>query len=51
MKQQTSSKTPTQQAPVPQFQVRSGLVAGASLEACLQNLEHWQKEYYDKCGY
>ena len=51
MKQQTSSKTPPQQAPALQVKVRTGLVAGASLDSCLQNLEYWQKEYYNKCGY
>ena len=34
----------------PQFQVRSGIVAGASVESCLDDLYYWQNEYYKKCG-
>lgn len=36
--------------PAPQFQVRSGILAGASVESCLENLYYWQNEYYKKCG-
>lgn len=36
--------------PAPQLQVRAGIVAGASVDACLENLYYWQKEYYNKCG-
>lgn len=36
--------------PAPQFQVRSGISAGASVESCLQDLYYWQKEYYQNCG-
>jgi hypothetical protein len=36
--------------PAPQFQVRSGVLAGASVDACLENLYYWQNEYYKKCG-
>jgi len=36
--------------PAPQFQVRSGILAGASVEACQENLYYWQNEYYKKCG-
>jgi len=43
-------KTTNNKGCVPQFQVRSNLAAGASVEACLNNLAYWQKEYYNKCG-
>jgi hypothetical protein len=33
-----------------QFQVRSGITAGASVQACLDNLYYWQNAYYQKCG-
>lgn len=36
--------------PAPQFQVRTGVVAGASVEACQENLYYWQNEYYKRCG-
>ena len=36
--------------PAPQFQVRSGVIAGASVQSCLDDLYYWQKEYYNKCG-
>jgi hypothetical protein len=36
--------------PAPRLQVRSGVTAGASVDACLENLYYWQKEYYNKCG-
>jgi len=35
---------------IPQFQVRSNLVAGESVEACLKNVDYWQKAYIDKCA-
>ena len=35
---------------VPQFRVRSGLVAGESLEACQRNLDTWRKQLEQKCG-
>ena len=41
---------PRKAQPAPQFQVRSGIIAGASVESCLQDLYYWQKEYYNKCG-
>jgi hypothetical protein len=34
---------------VPQFQVRSNLIAGESVEACLKNVDYWQKQYIKKC--
>jgi hypothetical protein len=37
-------------APAPQLKVRSGATAGASVEACLDNLYYWQNEYYKRCG-
>ena len=36
--------------PTPQFQVRSGITAGASVQSCLEDLYYWQNEYYKKCG-
>jgi hypothetical protein len=36
--------------PAPQFQVRSGITAGASVESCLEDLYYWQNQYYHKCG-
>ena len=41
----------TRQQHVPQLQVRLDLNAGASVEACLENLAYWQKQYQNKCGY
>jgi hypothetical protein len=32
----------------PQFQVRTDLIAGESVEACMNNLEYWRKQYYNK---
>ena len=32
-----------------QFKVRSNLAAGESVEACLNNVAYWQKQYVDKC--
>jgi hypothetical protein len=34
---------------VPQFQVRSNLCAGESLEACVNSLNDWQKHYQARC--
>ena len=34
---------------VPQFRVRSTLIAGESVDACLNNVDYWQKVYVDKC--
>jgi len=31
---------------VPLMQVRTNVRGGESLEACMKNLETWQKEYY-----
>ena len=32
----------------PQFRVRTDLIAGESVDACMNNLEYWRKQYYDK---
>jgi len=32
----------------PQFRVRTDLNAGESVDACMNNLEYWRKQYYDK---
>jgi hypothetical protein len=52
MNMQKSAKSPElrKAQPAPQFPVRSGIIAGASTESCLDNLYYWQKEYYNKCG-
>ena len=34
----------------PQYQVRSGISAGASVNSCLEDLYYWQNQYYKKCG-
>ena len=33
----------------PQFRVRSTVTAGESVDACLNNVDYWQKVYVDKC--
>jgi len=48
-KQNQKTDTPKRDY-VPQFQVRSDLSAGASLDACLKNLDYWHKEYNKMCG-
>jgi hypothetical protein len=35
---------------VPQFKVRTGVSAGESVEACVNNLNYWRNELYKKCG-
>ena len=32
----------------PQFHVRTDLIAGESVDACMKNLEYWRKQYYNK---
>ena len=32
----------------PQFHGRTDLIAGESVDACMNNLEYWRKQYYDK---
>jgi hypothetical protein len=34
---------------IPQFRVRSNLTAGESVDACMNNVAYWQKQYVDKC--
>jgi hypothetical protein len=51
MDQHKLLKTCSQKEPVKQIQVRSDLSAGASVQACMDNLAYWQKAYQDKCGY
>ena len=34
---------------VPQLRVRSDLCAGESLEACVNSLNDWQKQYEARC--
>ena len=41
--------TPKQDRNVPQLRVRSGLSAGESVDACLNNLNYWRNEAYKKC--
>ena len=33
---------------IPQFHVRTDLIAGESVDACRKNLDYWRKQYYDK---
>lgn len=42
-------KTQVDRRYVPQIQVRSDLTAGQSLEACVNSLNDWQKEYQSRC--
>lgn len=34
---------------VPQIRVRSALTAGQSLDACINSLNDWQKQYQQRC--
>jgi len=34
----------------PALKVKSGVVAGASLEACMNNLNYWKNAYTQRCG-
>ena len=44
---QSANKAVTGKQPqVPQFQVRTDLRGGESVEACMNNLQYWQNEYY-----
>jgi len=40
----------TNQPVVPQIRLRSGLVAGESLEACQRNLDYWRNQLEQKCA-
>ncbi len=35
---------------VPQMRLRTGLIAGESVEACQRNLDHWRKQLEQKCA-
>jgi hypothetical protein len=35
---------------VPQFRLRTDLIAGESVEACLNNLDYWTKQLEKKCS-
>lgn len=35
---------------VPQMRLRTGLVAGESLDACQRNLDYWRKQLEQKCS-
>jgi hypothetical protein len=37
--------------PAPQLRVKSGVQAGASLSACMDKLNYWRNQYYNRCGY
>jgi len=50
-KQKTEKSTEQRTVPpAAQFQVRSGILAGASVQSCMEDLYYWQNEYYKKCG-
>ena len=34
---------------IPQIRVRSALTAGQSLDACINSLNDWQKQYQSRC--
>ena len=36
--------------PAPQFKLRSGILSGASVQSCMNDLYYWQNAYYQKCG-
>jgi hypothetical protein len=52
MDKQKTEKSTRQQPiqPASQLQVRSGVIAGASVQSCLEDLYYWQNEYYKRCG-
>jgi hypothetical protein len=35
---------------VPQMRLRTGLVAGESVNACMRNLDTWRRELEQKCA-
>ena len=49
-KMEQSSNPRKNKACTPQFRVRSTLIAGESVDACLNNVDYWQKVYVDKCA-
>ncbi|MFM8323100.1 MAG: hypothetical protein ACKOC5_19490 [Chloroflexota bacterium] len=48
MAQKTPS-APASPQPTQQIKVHSGLNAGASLQACLVNLDYWKKAFDKNC--
>lgn len=50
MDKQKRKTTSIPKSHVPQLQVRSRVVAGYSVEACLRNLNYWRDQYYKMCG-
>ena len=40
----------TNHSVVPQMHLRTGLVAGESLDACQRNLDYWRKQLEQKCS-
>jgi hypothetical protein len=38
------------EASKPALRVKSGLSAGASLNACMKNLNYWKNAYTERCG-
>jgi hypothetical protein len=50
MTKATSQKPATPaQTPRPALQVRSGVTAGESVEACQRNLDYWRTAYQNQC--
>ena len=43
-------KMKTEHNYIPQLKLRTNLVAGASVEACMNNLDHWRKQLEQKCA-
>lgn len=41
--------TRSDEQPVLQIRVRSALTAGQSLDACINSLNDWQKQYQSRC--
>ena len=40
----------TQQDAVPQMRLRTGLIAGESVEACQRNMQYWRQQLQAKCS-
>jgi hypothetical protein len=40
----------TRNMPAPQMRVRTALIAGESIDACMRNLEYWTKQLEGKCS-
>jgi len=45
-----NKKMTIEETPKPALKVRSGVSAGASLDACMKNLNYWKNAYTKRCG-